>query len=312
MKDIHVTSNIASTVPNVILGDMTRLRQILINLVGNALKFTHEGQITITVTTTGTTTGAQSSTAHDTLQFCVQDTGIGISADRLESLFESFSQADSSTTRKYGGTGLGLTISKRLVEMMGGSIWVESTLGTGSQFYFTIPTESSTVKATSLENTNKPDSTAPIMAPLPSTQPVLTSPIIEPSALESSMPKMLLVEDNVVNQKVALRILQKLGYQADLASNGVEAVEAVQIKVYDIILMDVHMPEMDGLEATQRIHQYMAQQTQSKVPRIIAMTAAVMEDERKRMIEAGMDGFIAKPVRLPDLKKMLDIEPSLS
>ncbi|MEM7536621.1 MAG: ATP-binding protein [Chloroflexota bacterium] len=318
-KEVLLSADIARTVPAKVSGDVFRLRQVLINLTGNALKFTEQGKITIKVKKLRKPPRqAHQDNEHQhctqavpqqvVLQFCVRDTGIGIPADRLDSLFESYSQADSSTTRRYGGTGLGLTISKRIVELMDGAIWVESQLGVGSQFYFTIRLD--VVPEPVVDSADK----SPRVAILPAIfDKISDQPMDAPQKLTdinaplapATPANILLAEDNVINQKVAIRLLQKLGYQADLANNGREAVEAIQNQPYDLVLMDVHMPEMDGLEATRQIHHYLSQQTQIKPPRIIAMTAAVLDEERTRMKEAGMNGFIAKPIRVPELKKEL-------
>jgi CheY-like chemotaxis protein len=222
------------------------------------------------------------------LCFQVRDTGIGIPRDRLHRLFQSFSQVDASTTREYGGTGLGLAISQRLCELMGGRIWVESQLDRGSTFYFTVCAEAAP--------------TLPQAAARQPLHPGNAARIDEPRSPNSSL-RILLVEDNIVNQKVALRMLERIGYRADVVNNGVEAIAHLQHIPYDVVLMDVQMPEMDGLEATRQIRR----QWQSPVrPWIIAMTAGAMEGDRQACLEAGMDDYITKPVQIDALQLALE------
>jgi CheY-like chemotaxis protein len=217
------------------------------------------------------------------LHIAVQDTGIGIAADRMGRLFQPFSQGDASTARQYGGTGLGLAISKRLAELMGGTMWVESEVGHGSTFHATVTVE---------------EIEAPAAPPPPPAQ--VASPTM---LLAERLPlRILLAEDNVVNQKVALRMLDRLGYHADLAATGIEAVEAVKRQSYDVVLMDLQMPEMDGLEATRHIRA----DAPAQQPRIIAMTANAMANDREHCLAAGMDDYVSKPVRLEDLRAALE------
>jgi PAS domain S-box-containing protein len=264
-------------------GDPLRVRQILLNFVSNAVKFTHSGGISIHITRI---------TEDDTqtlLRFAVSDTGIGIPQDQLDILFKPFSQADSSTTRKYGGTGLGLAISRQLAELMGGQAGVESYEGKGSTFWFTACFEKrSGVRGERSEVVESPLTSHPL--PL--------TPI-----------SILLVDDNLFNQKVALALLEKSGLCADVANNGKEALRMLEKKRYDLILMDVEMPEMDGIEATRRIRQGIRSQesedhplplTSHLVP-IIAMTAHAMKGARKYFIEKGMNDYISKPIRSDEL-----------
>jgi len=247
----------------ILLGDGLRLRQILINLVGNAIKFTESGAITVE---------AQVNTATDSLidvAFKVSDTGIGISSDEQARLFESFEQAETSTTRRFGGTGLGLTICRNLLDAMGGEIGVVSTPGTGSCFAFNVPFKRS--RAT-LEVTPAPAVPRPRSA----------------DALAGA--KVLLAEDNPINQQLALELLRRAGAVVDVAENGRIALERVQQKDYDIVLMDIHMPEMDGLEATQAIRDL-----GYTVP-IIAVSADALEERQSRALEAGCDDYVTKPI----------------
>ncbi len=276
-KGLKLFSRFDETVPPFVLGDVTRVRQVLVNLLSNAVKFTEAGEIGVQVE--ACPPGDADSCLE--LAFMVTDTGIGIPADRLNRLFQSFSQVDASITRRYGGTGLGLAISKHLCEMMHGAIGVESREGEGSQFRFTVRVEAWEAAA-----------------PAP---PVAREG--ERAAHRSQrMPRILLAEDNPVNQKVALRMLERSGYTADAVASGVEALEALERQVYDIVLMDVQMPEMDGLEATRRVRDNPCRYGR---PHIIAMTAGAMQGDRERCLEAGMDAYVAKPVRLEALGQAL-------
>ena len=408
--------------PEAIIGDVTRLRQILINLLGNAIKFTKQGEVVIELTSEpiAPPRGQENAPFHR-IQFAVRDTGIGIPADRMDRLFRSFSQVDASTTREYGGTGLGLVISKRLAEMMGGRMWVESEVGVGTTFYFTVEAKSApsftyrylhevqpqlhnkrllivddiatnrhilTKQAHSwgmlTRDTAEPaialswirqgesfdaailDMQMPVMDGLmlaneirlmrdPDTLPLimlsslgglgmtpdaekvkfaafLTKPI-KPSHLFDTLVSLfsgqairvqrrgdgtyslfdseigkqfplhiLLAEDNATNQKLALRILERLGYRADVAANGLEVLEALDRQLYDVVLMDMQMPEMDGLEATRIICQQWADEQR---PRIIAMTANAMPGDRELCLAAGMDDYISKPIRVEQLIEAL-------
>jgi len=404
---IDLACIIEDDVPHAIIGDMTRIRQILLNLLGNAVKFTEKGEVVVTVSRDKETAEIG---LKNYLHFTVRDTGIGIPQDRMNRLFESFSQVDASTTRKYGGTGLGLAISKRLTNLMGGEIWVESQLNKGSTFHFTIPSETArpipvaptdhsiiqnkrmlivddndtnrriiklqtekwgmTTRETAhpheairmieqgerfdiiildmfipemdgimlAREIRKHDTNTPIILfsslgqrelamerdglfsaylakPLkPSLlfdalaglfDPSRTSAPTRPaaSAFDSEMAtrhplRILLAEDNAVNQKLALRVLEQMGYRADLASNGLETIEALQRQSYDVVLMDVQMPEMDGIEATHQIRKLDSIAVQ---PHIIAMTANAMRGDKEQCLEAGMNDYIAKPIRINEL-----------
>jgi signal transduction histidine kinase/DNA-binding response OmpR family regulator len=407
-KNLNLGCIIDANVPTAILGDVTRLRQILVNLLSNAIKFTEQGEIVIEVHP------ADSQTPSTGLQFSVTDTGIGIPADRMDRLFQSFSQVDSSTTRQYGGTGLGLVISKRLAELMGGKIWVESQVGKGSTFSFTItivPAESPlpiylentqpqlsgrralivddnptnrkildvqtrgwgmlpTVVASGAQalvhiRNNEPFDIAILDMHMPEMDGVmlaqeirkyrdanalplvmltslgqreaqmvdfaafLTKPIkatqlysmllqvLGGSTRGQAKPKIefdahmaerlplhiLVVEDNPVNLKLAQLLLKRLGYRSDIAGNGIEAIEALKRQPYDLVLMDVQMPEMDGLEATRRIRQEFKANRQ---PRIVAMTANAMQGDREECLNARMDDYLSKPIQVRELVDALE------
>ena len=279
-KGLKVTSILSDDTPRSIIGDPTRLRQILVNILGNAVKFTNEGEITIFVSSTKKDDGEYE------IHFAIKDTGIGIPADKMDRLFQTFSQIDASITRKYGGTGLGLAISKKLVELMGGKIWVESESGKGSTFHIIV------------------DAKAAVIEPVPAGKPVS---FIQDDLQENGLQendncslRILLAEDNIVNQMVAMQMLNKLGYRADVAGNGIEVLQNLERQKYDVILMDVLMPEMDGLEATRQIRQRWPRD-----PKIIAMTASVLKGDREICLAAGMDGYISKPTKIDELKAVL-------
>lgn len=274
-KGLRLTATVQPGVPEYIVADVTRVRQILSNPVSNAVKFTEHGEIAICVSVKG----VQSDPAVPLqVQFSVRDTGLGIPAEKQEMLFQPFSQADLSTSRKFGGTGLGLAISKRLAELMGGSAWLESTVGLGSTFHFSILADTATPPA--------PRPTEPLVASVRTTKPGGAQPF-----------RILLVEDNMVNQKVALAMLRKNGYDADIANDGIEGVAKVKEGNYDVILMDWHMPEMNGLEATGAIRTELPAERQ---PWIIGLTANAMIGDREKCIQAGMDDYLTKPLRKDD------------
>jgi len=410
-KGLELVVDIHPSVPRWIMGDVTRLRQILVNLVSNAIKFTAAGEVVLAVQPFSD--GDENPRIH----FVVRDTGCGIPADRLDRLFQSFSQVDASTTRKYGGTGLGLAISKRLTELMGGSIWVQSEVGTGSAFQFTIPQKLalpregalvvgpnwsgkrilvvddnatnrrilttqflkweldavpaatpneaidlcrqerfdlalvdyempgmngvelarrlkelglisgtrmilSSSSGTSqremlgdmgnnpfdafLTKPTKSDHLKEIVARLvgaaPSTSARRPSLAIETTLAARRPLRILLAEDNVVNQKVAVRLLERMRYRPDVASNGLEVLDAVHRQHYDVVLMDVQMPEMDGLEASRRI---ISEFDALKRPRLVALTANALQGDKQVCLEAGMDDYLAKPLDLVDLRDAL-------
>jgi PAS domain S-box-containing protein len=410
-KSLNLAAIIDPECPPRIISDSTRLRQILINLIGNGVKFTPHGEITVKVGARQLTEGFGELPSRYELQFSVTDTGIGIRPDRMDRLFHSFSQVDSSTTRKYGGTGLGLAISKRLAEMLGGTMWAESEVDKGSTFFFTIlvaadkapaePEFSATplfgrrvlvVDASDtqrqllaahvrtwgmvpvlcgaaadalnylrdgghidvalvdsllpedgdtrvLQELGRRSAPAVLLTPLGRryhgdsqrqlatvvTKPIKASQLYEtlmhllvgrrppeqrehaprsefdPTMAERLPLRILAVEDNATNQKLILLMLERLGYRADSAYHGLEALEAVSRYAYDVVLMDVQMPEMDGLEATRRIRQNLQLQ-----PRIIAMTANAMDSDRQACIAAGMDDYISKPIQVRELRAALE------
>jgi signal transduction histidine kinase/ActR/RegA family two-component response regulator len=276
-KKLVLDVGIGDDVPEVVKGDPTRLRQILLNLLSNALKFTEAGEVRLTV----------SKGPNDELHFAVKDSGIGLTSEGMAKLFQSFSQADSSTTRKYGGTGLGLVISKRLAEIMGGTMTAESE-GAGKgctfRFHITAETVAAQVSAKAAAKTT-----------------------IDPQMASRHPLCILLAEDNLVNQKLALRLLSQMGYVADVVSNGQLAIDAVERQRYDVVLMDVQMPEMDGLEASRRIT---AEHPPSQRPRIVAMTANAMQGDREECLAAGMDDYVTKPIRVEALvEALLQVRP---
>src|SRR6185312_11903632 len=285
-KGLEIGCLIDPAVPALIESDATRLRQILVNLLDNAVKFTRSGEILIRVDAGSPPPPELSPGELAELRFAVRDTGIGISADSMDRLFRSFSQADSSTSRLYGGTGLGLAISRRLAQGLGGRMWVESEPGKGSTFWFTIRCR---VVDSSL---------LPYLAKGPRESEGAGR--IAGSGLPPL--RILVAEDNVVNQKVALLLLQQLGYAADVAADGEETLAALRRQCYDVILMDVQMPGMDGLEATRRIRD---EWPVEKRPRIIAVTANALREDRETCLAAGMDDYLSKPVLLEDLRSAL-------
>lgn len=279
-KGLNFAYHLATNVPQYVKTDAMRLRQILVNLLGNAIKFTPHGSIDLFLE-------AESSAANlQMLQFAIQDTGIGIPQDKQNDLFQPFSQADATTTRRYGGTGLGLAISKRLAEALGGEMWCDSEENIGSTFHFTIKADSAS-KAEAMPNERSEE----------------MHRHAEKEAVEA---KVLLVEDNPVNQKVATLMFKNLGYTVDIVQDGLEAVHAFEKNDYGIIFMDVHMPNMDGYQATNEIRQV---SNSPQYPYIIAMTASVFESDRQQALDAGMNDFLSKPVKLDDLSSLLERLP---
>jgi PAS domain S-box-containing protein len=300
-KHIYLHYEIAPDIPNILIGDRTHLRQILLNLVGNAIKFTQYGQVSVSVNgrylhqLSQQESGKLESLNYE-LEIQVSDTGIGIHGDQIGRLFQPFTQADTSISRRYGGTGLGLTISKRLVELMGGKIWVESFGRVGGNpppdWEATSKTQGSTFYVVVTVSTSS-------MIPKPQESSDLEL-IIDNQLAEKFPLRILLVEDNKVNQMVGCLLLEQLGYQVNTANNGLEAVQAVQAQDYDLILMDLQMPEMDGLTATKIIREELNYQA-----RIVAMTADVSPKDRQDCLDAGMDDHISKPINIQQLTQLV-------
>ncbi len=281
-KDLKLSATVRPGVPPWINGDVTRVRQILSNLVSNAVKFTSHGEVAVEVSI-ATASEAPPPEGQVCIQFAVRDTGMGVPPDKQALLFQPFSQADLSTSRKFGGTGLGLAICKRLAQLMGGDAWMESSVGAGSTFYFTLMAAPAQDADTQKRATAKIQSGA-------SAKP----------ATDGGRPmKLLLVEDNAVNQKVALAMLKRFSCDVDVAGDGVEGIAKVKATDYDVVLMDWHMPEMNGLEATAVIR---AELPPNRQPWIIGLTANAMQGDREKCIEAGMDDYITKPLRKDDLE----------
>ena len=263
--------------PDAIVGDRMRLQQVLLNLAGNAIKFTERGDVEIAL-------HAMSQDGEARLEFAVRDTGIGIPPAVLERLFQPFGQADASMSRRFGGTGLGLSICKRLVEMMGGTIWVESEVRTGSTFYFTVR--------------------LPVAKEVP---PEFDASVALPARACGQL-RVLLVEDNPANQKLATYILKDRGHVVEIAGNGREAVSLSEKNCYDVILMDVQMPGMGGLEATAaiRAREYAGREDSGGRVPIIAMTAHAMKGDREECLAAGMDGYLSKPINGRELLGLVE------
>jgi signal transduction histidine kinase/HPt (histidine-containing phosphotransfer) domain-containing protein len=412
-KGLEMAYLIDPQTPHALMGDVTRLRQVLVNLLSNAVKFTENGEVVVRATS------RQLAGKRYEVHFTVRDTGIGIPQEKMDRLFTSFSQIDASTTRKYGGTGLGLAISRRLSELMAGAMWVESEVGGGSSFHFTIQAEAAPSQARAYLRGPQPqvagkrllivddnatnrriltlqaqswglqsrdaasgsealewirrgepfdvgildlqmpemdglalaaeirkyrdartlslvlltslgqdrtivqaaetDLAAILTKPVKSSllfdalvrilarQPTqvkedVVQPQIDPLMGQRHPLHILLAEDNAINQRVALHLLEKMGYRADVAANGLEVLQVLEQQPYDVILMDVQMPEMDGLEATGRVRE---RWPDGQGPRIIAMTASALQGDKERCLEAGMDDYISKPVRVADLVSTL-------
>ncbi|MDD9950008.1 MAG: ATP-binding protein [Zetaproteobacteria bacterium] len=265
--EVHIADN----VPAFIFADDIRLKQVLFNLMSNANKFTKNGKVHLHLS-------AEPSREDYILQFSIQDTGIGIEANKIDRIFSSYVQENLQTTRMFGGTGLGLAICKELIEMMKGKIWAKSVKDQGSTFFFNIPVR-------------------PGQKPLPTYKLENDHKIQRPQNI-----RILLAEDNMVNQTVIKSLIEKLGYQVDIAENGKEALLKAKAVTYDLIFMDCFMPEMDGFTATQRIRETVPKQTQ---PYIVALTASVMKEDNERCLKAGMDEFMAKPLSLKKLQDLL-------
>jgi PAS domain S-box-containing protein len=290
-KGLQLRCTIDPDVPGLLRSDPGRLRQILNNLLDNALKFTQKGEVAIHV----------SRGEASTLRFSVRDTGIGIDPEKLGQLFSKFTQADASSTRQFGGIGLGLAISKQLAELLGGEVGVESSLGQGSEFWFTLrmevqaegPPEASPLSVEDAES-------GPTEAVVATHS---TGQAGQPAPPPSSPARILLVEDNLTNQVIAQAMLNNLGVHADTASDGQKALTALEHKRYDLVLMDLHMPGMDGLEATRRIRDPLSAVLDHSIP-IVAMTASAMKGDCDRCLDAGMNDYVSKPIS-PEALKVL-------
>jgi two-component system, sensor histidine kinase and response regulator len=273
-KQLQLSFSVDAALPRMVRGDASRVRQVMTSLIGNAIKFTEQGEVAVRM--------ALESEAGEivTIRVTVRDTGIGIAAERCAPLFKGFEQGDNSATRKYGGAGLGLAISKQLVEMMGGQIGVESELGRGSTFWFTVQLRKQIEPATPAP----PDLFAPAAS-------------VPPAGV-----RILLAEDNEVNRRIALRMLEKCGFQAEAVCDGRQAADAVLGGHYDVVLMDVHMPMMDGLAATAEIR---GREGNGRHTPIVAMTARALAGDREECLSAGMDDYIAKPVQMEELRQAI-------
>ncbi len=286
-KGITIQYQIDEQTPACILGDAIRLRQILLNLMNNAVKFTHEGGVQISVTTTDTDN-------QTTLMFAIKDSGIGLSPEQLQKLFYPFTQASIATTRQYGGTGLGLVICQKLVQMMGGKIWAESVPNQGSTFSFVIPvsvTDEAPQTMTPIERRNTQYPTNLLRTDLSTQLPL----------------KILIAEDNLINQEMVLAMLSKMGYVPKIVNDGIEALEAIKEQDFDIVFLDVQMPRMNGLETATHIVGKWSQLSDNPLrPKLIAMTASAMQGDREMCLDAGMDDYISKPVSFETLQRIID------
>jgi len=271
-KGIRIRQKVDGSAHRRFSGDMGRLRQVLLNLTGNAVKFTETGEVVVSLS------AIRETESGATLRFSVRDTGIGISGDRVNALFEPFSQTDASISRRFGGTGLGLTISKNIVEMMAGEIGVESEPGIGSTFWFSV----------TLEKAGEPETGETAATATP--------------GKKGGEPRVLLAEDNPFNQKIMQIILNNLGIQSDVASDGREAIRMLEEKRYDLVLMDIQMPKMDGIDATRAIRE---SESESKNIPIVALTAHAMPEQRDIWMAAGMDGYLIKPVKPERLRETI-------
>jgi CheY-like chemotaxis protein len=283
-KGVELICQIESPVPDSVRGDRTRLRQVLTNLVGNAIKFTEQGEVVVRVSM------VEEAEGRALLRFEVRDTGIGIPDEVQQSIFDAFSQADGSISREFGGTGLGLTISKQLVELMGGEIGLESEPGKGALFWVLLSLE------------REPESGLGGGVDLTDSE---TSKAV--SFGERLEARILLVEDNPVNREVALSMLENLGCRVEMAADGIEAVEAASTTRFDLILMDCQMPRMDGYQATELIRE------NERIPcgevgrtPIVALTAHAMEGDRQQCLFAGMDDYLTKPFTQEQLGEFLE------
>jgi len=281
-KSIKLTSEIAQEIPDKILGDAKGLLQILRNLTDNAIKFSKDGEVTISAQ------AQQQGNDSVKLTFAVEDQGIGIAVKDQSNLFQPFSQVDSTYSRQFEGTGIGLSICKRMIELMSGEIWVESEAEKGSKFSFSL--DAAIVKTESEQ--------ANAESPAEEAEPIS----LDQQFAERFAMKILVAEDNPMNQKLITKVLKKLGYQPELANNGLEAVEMTKKDVFDLILMDLQMPEMDGIEASKII---INEIDEDKTPKIIALTANVSDEVRETCVKAGMSDYMSKPLKINKLAEIL-------
>ncbi len=286
-KGLDLTSEIAKDVPKIIIGDRERINQVLLNLLGNAIKFTHQGSVSLQVKLNHIIDDE-----HVMLDFIVTDTGIGLSKEQSAKLFQPFTQADASTSRRFGGTGLGLIISKKLAELMGGNISLNSTLGQGSEFTYSLKAK--------IDNSIDTEQLAMLSNDIFNNEDYTHA---DTSTLIGK--KILLVEDNMINQEIAAALLEDYKFELDFADNGQEAIKCVKAKEYDLILMDIQMPTMDGLQATKHIRSLNHELPYVEKLPIIAMTANVMTEDKQRCEEAGMNAHVAKPISPHELRKAL-------
>ena len=297
-KGLELVCSVQADVPETVVGDPARLRQIAVNLIGNAIKFTERGAVALE---------ASVETADDrrtTLHFVVRDSGVGIPLDKHRAIFGAFAQADASTTRRYGGTGLGLTISARLVQLMGGKIWVESELGVGSRFHFTAQFGVARSQADPGRGGGCPEFRGvPVLEAKSPAQQSL-QPAGEGLLGGRPVLSVLVAEDNLVNQRVAQCLIEKRGHKVVVVGNGIDAVKALDRQQFELVLMDVQMPGMDGYEATAEIRR--KEQSGGRHQPIIAMTAHAMKGDREKCLAAGMDGYLAKPIQASEMAAALE------
>lgn len=283
-KGLSLNIDVDEAVPRQVKGDEARLRQILINLISNAIKFTEKGEVSLHVSVH--TLSPEEDVAE--LEFEVRDSGIGMSREQISQLFKPFSQGDSSTTRRYGGTGLGLAICKRLSEVMGGKVWATSLPDEGSSIFARVRFDVVSMK----------DSRAPMPVP----EPEQVEPAAEPALPAESLPlKIAIAEDNKANQRVIMIMLRWLGWECVFAENGYELIQLIKDQDYDLIFMDLQMPEMDGLETTRRIWAGEAGDSLQDI-KIIALTANALSGDEAKCLENGMNAYLSKPIKLDALK----------
>ena len=295
-KGIGLDYQIDPQTPAYILGDPIRLRQILLNLANNAVKFTHKGAVRLSVSLSPALSPSVSPKTENEVRllFEVQDSGIGLSPEQLQKLFQPFTQASIATARQYGGTGLGLVICQKLVQIMGGNIWAESSLGEGSSFFFVLPV--------SVTN-ERPQAMVPFEG-----RTMLRHAKPLSFELATQLPLNILVaEDNLINQEMVLAMLSKMGYAPVIVNDGIEALEAIKSNTFNIVFLDVQMPRLNGLEtATYIVEKWTELSTNPSRPILIAMTASAMQGDREMCLEAGMDDYISKPVSFDTLQRIIE------